>query len=175
MVVELSGRHALPREVVDDVATRTGGVPLFVEEPTRLLLERGTQGSTQLKPFPRRCNTPYWRDLTALAVGVGEPGRQLAWVELRLLERHHDNALPDVVGNAVPNPIRLRWLVFEGFRLTRSEPVIPAIECRRFGSRASAAFAGPADAIARRGRCFRSFSDAGSLMFGLPQPRSCFF
>jgi predicted ATPase len=32
MVAELSARHALPRDVVEDVATRTGGVPLFVEE-----------------------------------------------------------------------------------------------------------------------------------------------
>ena len=30
--------------VVEDVAARTGGVPLFVEEVTRLLLERGEQG-----------------------------------------------------------------------------------------------------------------------------------
>ena len=44
MVAELSARHALPREVVEDVAARTGGVPLFVEEVTRLLLERGEQG-----------------------------------------------------------------------------------------------------------------------------------
>jgi predicted ATPase len=41
MVAELSARHALPQEVVEDVAARTGGVPLFVEELTRLLLERG--------------------------------------------------------------------------------------------------------------------------------------
>ena len=41
MVAELSARHALPKEVVEDVAARTGGVPLFVEEVTRLLLERG--------------------------------------------------------------------------------------------------------------------------------------
>jgi hypothetical protein len=41
MVAELSARHALPQEVVEDVAARTGGVPLFVEEVTRLLLERG--------------------------------------------------------------------------------------------------------------------------------------
>jgi predicted ATPase len=41
MIAELSARHALPREVVDNVAARTGGVPLFVEEVTRLLLERG--------------------------------------------------------------------------------------------------------------------------------------
>ena len=44
MVAELSARHALPRNVVEDVASRTGGVPLFVEEVTRLLLERGEGG-----------------------------------------------------------------------------------------------------------------------------------
>ena len=47
MVAELSARHALARDVVDDVAARTGGVPLFVEEVTRLLLERGEHGSAQ--------------------------------------------------------------------------------------------------------------------------------
>ena len=50
MVAELSARHALPRDVVDDVAARTGGVPLFVEEVTRLLLERGEQGGIQAIP-----------------------------------------------------------------------------------------------------------------------------
>ena len=40
----MSARHALPRDVVEDVAARTGGVPLFVEEVTRLLLERGEGG-----------------------------------------------------------------------------------------------------------------------------------
>ena len=44
MVAELSARHALPRNVAEDVASRTGGVPLFVEEVTRLLLERDEQG-----------------------------------------------------------------------------------------------------------------------------------
>jgi len=50
MVVELSARHALPKEVIDDVAARTGGVPLFVEEVTRLLLERGEQGGIHTIP-----------------------------------------------------------------------------------------------------------------------------
>jgi predicted ATPase len=44
MVAELSARHAVPRHVGEDVAARTGGVPLFVEEVTRLLLERGEGG-----------------------------------------------------------------------------------------------------------------------------------
>jgi len=50
MVAELSARHALPKEVVEDVAARTGGVPLFVEEVTRLLLERGEQGGIHAIP-----------------------------------------------------------------------------------------------------------------------------
>ncbi len=50
MVAELSASHALPREVADDVVARTGGVPLFVEEVTRLLLERGEQGGIHVIP-----------------------------------------------------------------------------------------------------------------------------
>ena len=50
MVAELSARHAMAKEVVEDVAARTGGVPLFIEEVTRLLLERGEQGGIQSIP-----------------------------------------------------------------------------------------------------------------------------
>src|SRR3984885_6491227 len=50
MVSELSARHALSREIVEGVNERTGGVPLFVEEVTRLLLERGEQGGAQAIP-----------------------------------------------------------------------------------------------------------------------------
>src|SRR5262249_1670887 len=45
-----AARHALPREIVDNVAARTGGVPLFVEEVTRLLLERGGLSGIQTIP-----------------------------------------------------------------------------------------------------------------------------
>ena len=50
MVAELSARHALSKEVVDGVTERAGGVPLFIEEVTRLLLERGEQGGIQAIP-----------------------------------------------------------------------------------------------------------------------------
>jgi predicted ATPase len=50
MVSELAARHALPKEVIDGVTERTGGVPLFVEELTRLLLERGEQGGIHAIP-----------------------------------------------------------------------------------------------------------------------------
>jgi class 3 adenylate cyclase/predicted ATPase len=51
MVAELSARHALSKDMVEGVAARTGGVPLFVEEVTRLLLERGEQGGIQTIPL----------------------------------------------------------------------------------------------------------------------------
>jgi predicted ATPase len=50
MVSELAARHALSNEVIEGVTERTGGVPLFVEEVTRLLLERGEQGGIQAIP-----------------------------------------------------------------------------------------------------------------------------
>ena len=50
MVGELASRHALSKEVVEGVSERTGGVPLFVEEVTRLLLERGVEGGAQAIP-----------------------------------------------------------------------------------------------------------------------------
>jgi predicted ATPase len=50
MVGDLASRHALPKDVIDGVSERTGGVPLFVEEVTRLLLERGAEGGAQTIP-----------------------------------------------------------------------------------------------------------------------------
>ncbi len=50
MVGNLAARHALPTEVMDGVIDRSGGVPLFIEEVTRLLLERGEQGGIQAIP-----------------------------------------------------------------------------------------------------------------------------
>ena len=50
MVGEIAAQHALPQEVVERVGERTGGVPLFVEEVTRLLVERGDTGSQAVPP-----------------------------------------------------------------------------------------------------------------------------
>jgi predicted ATPase len=51
MVGEIASQHALSDEVIDGVGERTGGVPLFVEEVTRLLLERGAGGGVQTIPL----------------------------------------------------------------------------------------------------------------------------
>ena len=50
MVGEISASHALSNDVIEGVSERTGGVPLFVEEVTRLLLERGERGDVQAIP-----------------------------------------------------------------------------------------------------------------------------
>jgi hypothetical protein len=50
MVNGVAALHALSVEVVESVSERTGGVPLFVEEVTRLLLERGEAGGLQAIP-----------------------------------------------------------------------------------------------------------------------------
>ena len=50
MVGEIASRHALSDEMIDGVGERTGGVPLFVEEVTRLLLERDVHGGAQAIP-----------------------------------------------------------------------------------------------------------------------------
>ena len=68
MVGELAARHALSREVVENVSERTGGVPLFVEEVTRLLLKRGEAGGLQA----------ISADASAVARGAARPARRSA-------------------------------------------------------------------------------------------------
>ena len=73
MVEELAARHALAKEVIEGVTERTGGVPLFVEEVTRLLLERGEQGGTQAIP------PTLQQSLTARLDRLG-PAREVAQI-----------------------------------------------------------------------------------------------
>src|SRR5262249_51828884 len=41
MIERVAGGQALPREVVDQIIARTDGVPLFIEELTKAILESG--------------------------------------------------------------------------------------------------------------------------------------
>ena len=50
MVGEIAVRHALSNDVIEGISERSGGVPLFIEEVTRLLLERGEAGGAQAIP-----------------------------------------------------------------------------------------------------------------------------
>jgi class 3 adenylate cyclase/tetratricopeptide (TPR) repeat protein len=91
MVAELSARHALTKEVVEDVASRTGGVPLFVEEVTRLLLERGEQGDIQAIP------PTLQQSLMARLDRLG-PAREVAQIGSVIGRRFSYSLLRDVAG-----------------------------------------------------------------------------
>jgi class 3 adenylate cyclase/tetratricopeptide (TPR) repeat protein len=74
MVGDISARHAtLSKEVVDGVSERTGGVPLFVEEVTRLLLEHGEYGGIQAIP-------PTLQQSLAARLDRLGPARELAQI-----------------------------------------------------------------------------------------------
>ena len=73
MVGELAASHALPKEVIDGVTERAGGVPLFVEEVTRFLLERGDHGGIQNIP------PTLQQSLTARLDRLG-PAREVAQI-----------------------------------------------------------------------------------------------
>jgi DNA-binding winged helix-turn-helix (wHTH) protein/tetratricopeptide (TPR) repeat protein len=44
VIQHIAGRHALPRPLVEEIASRADGVPLFVEELTKAILETGATG-----------------------------------------------------------------------------------------------------------------------------------
>jgi predicted ATPase len=51
MISEMASRRSLSKEVVEGVNERTGGIPLFIEEVTRLLLEGdGRSGARAIPP-----------------------------------------------------------------------------------------------------------------------------
>ena len=52
MVANVAGNAALPPEIMEEIAERTDGVPLFVEELTKAVLESGAQGAAALSAVP---------------------------------------------------------------------------------------------------------------------------
>jgi class 3 adenylate cyclase len=54
MVAEIASDHALSTEIVQALSERAGGVPLFVEELTRLFLDRGEHGGAETIPSTLR-------------------------------------------------------------------------------------------------------------------------
>jgi predicted ATPase len=48
MVANVAGNEALPSEIIEEIAERTDGVPLFIEELTKAVLETGAQGAAAL-------------------------------------------------------------------------------------------------------------------------------
>ena len=52
MVTNIVGNAALPADIVEEIAQRSDGVPLFVEELTKAVLELGAQGAAALSSTP---------------------------------------------------------------------------------------------------------------------------
>ena len=52
MVATVAGSAALPSEIIEEIAERTDGVPLFVEELTKAVLESGAPGAAALSSVP---------------------------------------------------------------------------------------------------------------------------
>ena len=88
MVGEISARHALSKEVIEGVSERTGGVPLFVEEVTRLLLERGEQVGVQAIPPTLQQSLAARLDRLGPAREVAQIGAVLGRDFTYLLLRH---------------------------------------------------------------------------------------
>ena len=77
MVDALASGGALTRDVVDYVSQRTGGVPLFVEEVTRLILERGEQSGLDAIPLTLQQSLAARLDRLDAAREVAEIGAVL--------------------------------------------------------------------------------------------------
>jgi hypothetical protein len=52
MVANIAGNAALPTQIVEEIVERTDGVPLFVEELTKAVLEAGPQAAAALSAVP---------------------------------------------------------------------------------------------------------------------------
>jgi class 3 adenylate cyclase/tetratricopeptide (TPR) repeat protein len=58
LVSQVAGAEALPGEVVTEIVKRTDGVPLFVEELTKAVLEGGSAGTTLSRAGATGANVP---------------------------------------------------------------------------------------------------------------------
>jgi predicted ATPase len=97
MVGEIALRHALSKELIEGVSERTGGVPLFVEEVTRLLLERAERGGAQAIPATLQ------QSLAARLDRLG-PARQIAQIGAALGRDFSYGLLASVAAVADPGP-----------------------------------------------------------------------
>ena len=76
MIARVTGGKALPKEIADQIIDRTDGVPLFIEELTKSVVESGlvteagdhyaVAGPSRLWQFRRHCTPRSWHGLIAL-------------------------------------------------------------------------------------------------------------
>ena len=102
MVTELAHQRTLSTEVIKGVSERAGGVPLFVEEVTRLLLERGEQGGAKAIPPTLRQSLAARLDRLGSGREVAQIGavlgRSFSYLALRNVASHAALVDPGHVG-----------------------------------------------------------------------------
>src|SRR6202034_2416973 len=83
MVANVGGDAALPTEIMEEIAERTDGVPLFVEELTKAVLESGTQTPATLSAVsPSGLSVPatLHTSLMARLDRLGSAAKQVAQI-----------------------------------------------------------------------------------------------
>ena len=95
MIAELAPRRTLSTDVMRRVSERAGGVPLFIEEVTQLVLDRGERSSAQAIP-------PTLRQSLAARLDRLGPAREVAQIGAVLGRSFSYALLCDVATNAAP-------------------------------------------------------------------------
>ena len=113
MVDDIAAQHALPQEVVERVSERTGGVPLFVEEVTRLVARARRTHRNRRPSLPR-----FQQSLAARLDRLGAArevaqigavlGRDFAYPLLRAVAEADEFVLASVIGPARRRRSRVR-------------------------------------------------------------------
>ena len=96
MIAEVASRRAMPTEVIRRLSDRAGGVPLFIEEVTQLVLERGERRATQAIP-------PTLRQSLAARLDRLGPAREVAQIGAVLGRSFSYGLLRDVACAAEPS------------------------------------------------------------------------
>jgi predicted ATPase len=122
MITELASRRTLSTDVMRRVSERAGGVPLFVEEVTRLILERGERGPAQAIPPTLRQSLAARLDQLGSAREVAQIGavlgRSFSYALVRYVASHAEPAYGGLdeasLGSALARLVEADLLFIEG-------------------------------------------------------------
>jgi class 3 adenylate cyclase/predicted ATPase len=97
MVGEVAARHVISGEMMEALVARTGGVPLFIEEVTRLLLEGDGRGGAQQIPLTLQASLTARLDRLGSAKVVAQIaavlGREFAYPLIRAVAGSSETVL----------------------------------------------------------------------------------
>src|SRR6185312_2574571 len=125
LVRRVVGAEALPGDVVAEIVKRTDGVPLFVEEMTKAVLEGGSDGTALSRAGAPAPNVPatLHASLMARLDRLGSAAREVAQVGATLGREFSYELLVAVAQrNAADLDTALEQLVIAGLAFRRGAP-----------------------------------------------------